>query len=342
MPEMPILIKESFAPLIRFTNKGLYCPRAGVYIDPTRRVKTAIITHGHSDHAKAGHSHYLCHKSSVPILKIRLGNKISIQGVNYAETINCNGVKISLHPAGHILGSSQIRLEFRDQIWIITGDYKLENDGISGEFESQRCTHMISECTFGLPLFQWEKQENIFHNMNNWLEQNRRNHRLSLLSAYSLGKVQRILAGIVPDIVEIYAHPAILDMNKAYQAEGVKLPNCRSLNDLKLNQLRGSALILASPAQFYKIIKPLNLEVSLAQASGWLSLQRFRKFGNLDKSFVLSDHCDWNDLNEAIQMSGAHSVYPTHGYTDSFSYWLKSKGIHSTPIGNPGEREEDY
>nr|MDQ6901807.1 DNA ligase-associated DEXH box helicase [Bacteroidota bacterium] len=192
------------ANLISFTDKGLYCQKGDFYIDPWKPVDRAIITHGHSDHAFFGHKYYLCHTYTKPILQLRLGEN-NYQTIDWNKTIYVNGVKISLHPAGHIIGSSQVRIEIDDEVWVVSGDYKTEDDGISGKFEPIRCNAFITESTFGLPIYKWKPQEEIYNNVITWINRNKENGKTSVILAYSLGKAQRVLQAIKETTQTIFA-----------------------------------------------------------------------------------------------------------------------------------------
>jgi putative mRNA 3-end processing factor len=168
--------------LLTFDGKGIYCPKADIHIDPWKKVPRALITHGHSDHARWGMGAYLCTHESVPILNHRLGSNNKIQGINFGESLSINGVKFSFHPAGHVIGSAQIRVEYKDEIWVVSGDYKLANDGISKAYEPVKCHTFITESTFGLPVYKWENQDDIFHKMNQWWRKNKADGRVSVIT----------------------------------------------------------------------------------------------------------------------------------------------------------------
>ena len=206
--------------LIEFTEAGLYCPMGKFYIDPWKPVDRAVISHGHSDHASFGNKHYLCHHHTKPIIEYRLGD-IRCQAVEWNETIDINGVKVSLFPAGHVIGSSQIRIEYNGEVWVFSGDYKLEDDGISGAYESIKCHTFITESTFGLPIYQWQPQATIYEEMRNWVFDNKRENRASVFIAYSLGKAQRVLDALKEVGEVIYAHGAIHNMQSHLVANGL-------------------------------------------------------------------------------------------------------------------------
>ena len=203
--------------------EGLYCPPGDFYIDPWRPVARAVITHGHGDHARYGSETYLCHDDSVPILRRRLGD-IVVRGAAYGETVDVNGVKLSLHPAGHILGSAQVRVEHRGEVWVASGDYKTEPDGTCLPFEPIRCHAFITESTFGLPIYRWRPQAEIAQEINAWWRANAQAGRASVVFAYSLGKAQRVLALLDPAIGPILGHGSVEPMNAIYRERGVLLP----------------------------------------------------------------------------------------------------------------------
>src|SRR4030095_2600804 len=209
--------------LIEFTDKGLCCPQGKFYIDPWKPVEKAIITHAHSDYANFGHKYYLCHTYTKPLLEARLGNGY-YETIEWNEPTYINGVKVSLHAAGHIIGSSQIRIEYNDEVWVVSGDYKTENDGISGVFEPVKCNVFISESTFGLPIYKWKPQQEIFQNIREWIIANEESGKTSVLIAYSLGKAQRVMQCIKDMDVKIFLHGAIWNVHQTLFQAGYNLP----------------------------------------------------------------------------------------------------------------------
>ncbi len=318
--------------LIEFTTKGLYCRQADIYIDPWKKVNYAMITHGHSDHARWGHKHYLCVHSSVPILKHRLGAEMNIQGINYDETITINGVKFSFHPAGHITGSAMIRAAYKGEVWVISGDYKIENDGLAEAFEPVKCQHFITECTFGLPVYSWSPQREVIDDINRWWNGNVQNKRPSLITAYSLGKAQRILSSVDTSIGPIYTHGAIDQMNKVYKRMGISLPETTHLKNSFDQKELSKSLIIAPPSTVDSSWGKKIKNPSLGIASGWMTIRGNRRRRGGDRGFVLSDHCDWKGLLTAIKESGAQYIYPTHGNTDTFSQYLNEVGYIARPV----------
>ena len=312
------------APLLVFNDKGIYCEKAKVYLDPWKPVDHAIISHGHADHSRWGHKKYITHHSNVPIIKYRLG-EIVVTGKEWNETFAINGVKFSLHPAGHIIGSSQIRVEYKGEVWVFTGDYKMEDDGVAVPYESVKCHSFITECTFGLPAFKWTPQDQVMTNVNKWWQQNREDGRTSILFGYSLGKAQRLLKYLDPSIGKIYTHGAIENMTEVLRPQ-LSLPETiRITRDTKKEELKGSIVLAPPSAHGTPWIRKMVPFVT-ASASGWMTFRGARRRRAIDKGFVLSDHCDWQGLLKAIEGTGCEKVICTHGYTEIFSRFLREKG----------------
>jgi putative mRNA 3-end processing factor len=324
--------------LLEFNDRGIYCAQADVYIDPWKPVKRALITHGHSDHARWGHDHYLCTRSAKPVIRLRLG-PIQVETMDFGETKSINGVKFSFHPAGHIIGSAQIRVEYQGEVWVASGDYKLENDGLSEPFEPVRCHTFITESTFGLPVYKWRPQAEIFAEINAWWLQNRAEGKVSVLAGYALGKAQRLMSGLDTSIGTIFTHGAVENVNEVLRAQGIKLPAAQRLTQAtKKNEYPGS-IIIAPPSAIGSPWVSRFSPSSLGLASGWMSLRGARRRRNADRGFVLSDHADWDELNTAIAATGATRVIVTHGYTDVFSRWLQEKGLESFGVKTAFEGE---
>ncbi len=328
-------------PLLTFTDKGIYCPKAGVYIDPWKPVEKALITHGHADHARRGHKSYLCSESAAPVIRVRLGPKIKLETIPYHNQININGVSFSFHPAGHIIGSAQIRVAWKDQIWVASGDYKTENDGISETFEPVPCSHFITESTFGLPVYRWQPQTVVFDEINKWWRHNQSQGKVSLITAYSLGKAQRILANIDNGIGRVFTHGAVEALNEVIRAQGFNLPETTLVDkEVKRSDLEGG-LVIAPPAAIgTSWVKKLN-PYSHGIASGWMTLRGARRRMAADRGFVLSDHADWEGLQQAIEATGAENIYVTHGYKSQFSNWLKEQGYHASTVETMYEGEQE-
>jgi putative mRNA 3-end processing factor len=312
--------------LLQFTERGIWCPKADIYIDPWRPVKRAMITHGHSDHSRYGHDSYLCTTTAAPAIKYRLGD-INLQTVAFGQRSVINGVEFSFHPAGHILGSAQIRVAHKGEVWVASGDYKLEDDGLAEAFEPISCHTFISESTFGLPIFDWKPQEEVFTDINEWWQANAAEGKVSLITAYSLGKAQRILQGLETSIGKIYTHGAVENINEVMRKQGGNLPpTTRVTPEINPKEYPGH-IVIAPPSalnsSWIKKFKPL----STAVASGWMALRGARRRRSVERGFVLSDHVDWKDLNRAVRATGAERVIVTHGYTNIYTKYLNEKGI---------------
>lgn len=312
--------------LLEFTKKGIYCPQADIFIDPWSSVERAVITHAHSDHARFGSKYYLAHKKSVPIMKYRLGKDINVEGIEYGVKTEINDVKISLHPAGHIPGSAQIRLEYKGEVAVVSGDYKLESDGLTEAFEPVRCNTFVTESTFGLPIYKWKSQLEIFNDINNWWRRNKENGKASVICGYSLGKAQRILFNVDRTIGKIFGHGAVTMVNELMINDGMNLPSIERVTSALSKRDFAGSLIIAPPSaignSWLKKFEPY----SLGNASGWMNVRGAKRRQALDIGFALSDHADWDGLNKAVKETGAEKIYATHGYTSVFVKWLRENG----------------
>ncbi len=334
-------------PLLQFTGKSIYCARADVHIDPWIPVDRAIITHAHSDHARWGSKHYLSHKDSEAVLRLRLGQDIALQTVEYGDKFVINGVTFSLYPAGHIIGSAQIRVEYMGEVWVASGDYKLEDDGFAAPFEPVKCNVFITESTFGLPIYKWQPQQEIFSEIDQWYTQNKQNGKTSILMGYSLGKMQRIMKGIEWPDEPVYAHGAIYILNEALRGAGYNLPELTLVTKDTDRKLLDGALVLAPPSvDSSPWIRKFN-PYAVGYCSGWMALRGAKNRRAVDQGFILSDHVDWPDLNTAVIETGAEKVYVTHGYTSIFSRWLNENGIEAGEVTTmyggeeEGEKEDE-
>jgi putative mRNA 3-end processing factor len=325
--------------LLVHTGLGLYCPKADVYLDPWKPVKKAILSHGHADHARWGSSSYLCTPTAAPVIKYRLGD-INLETLPFGEEKLINGVSFSFHPAGHILGSAQIKVSYKGEIVVFSGDYKTANDGFSEAFEPVKCHTFITESTFGLPVYHWQDQKWVFNEMEEWCKNNRNNGQLSILYGYSLGKAQRILQGLPESVGPIFTHSTIEAVLNVMRNQGVSLKNTIPVNEHITRADLLSGVIIAPPAvqnsNWLKKFEPIRNGV----VSGWMALRGARRRRNADKGFVLSDHADWEGLNEAISLTGAENIFVTHGYTDILSKWLIDKGLNAYPLETNFEGDE--
>jgi len=309
--------------MIQFRPEGIYCSQADVYIDPWKPVEKAIITHAHGDHARSGNQHYLCHPLSKEILRLRLGLDIDVQTLEYGEVVSINGVQISLHPAGHILGSAQVRLEYKGEVWVISGDYKLLNDGVSTPFEPLKCHHFITESTFGLPVYDFHPFDEIYTAINTWWQQNTNEGFQSIIIGYALGKAQNILHHLDPAIGKIFLHGAVANINDAFHLSGLNfqgervMPAATGKASWKGAAIVAPMSVLGSP--WLRKFHPYRIAV----CSGWMALRGARRRYGVDQGFVLSDHADFKQLNAAVLGTGAENIYVTHGYQSIYSKWLR-------------------
>lgn len=313
------------ADVLTFTPAGIFCAAGGFCIDPGRPVDLAVITHAHADHARPGMGAYLATPLTAPVLRHRLGD-VRIEVMGYCERRRIGDATVSFHPAGHVPGSAQVRVEVGGQVWVVSGDYKLVADGLSTPFEPVACHAFISECTFGLPVFRWPDPAGLAADINRWWAGNAAAGRVSLIGAYSLGKAQRVLAALDPGIGPILTHPAVEGVTAVLRGAGLVLPATQAVTpDLAIRDWPG-ALVVAPPQATADAWARRFGDAAVAVASGWMALRGLRRRRGADRGFVMSDHADWDGLNAAIAATGAERVYVTHGYTVPFRRWLQGQG----------------
>ena len=318
--------------LLTVTEAGLYCAAGDFFVDPWRRVPRAVITHAHADHARTGCGRYLCAAAGKPVLRTRMGSNAVIDTVRYGEPTTINGVRVSLHPAGHVLGSAQVRLEHRDRVWVVSGDYKLQADPTCAAFESVPCHVFVTESTFGLPVYRWPEPSAIATELNAWWRANRDAGRTSVVLAYALGKAQRIAALVDPEIGPIVGHGAVMKLVEAYRASGVRLPSIDRVPPRARRVGGGRALVIAPPSVLGTPWLKLFGEASLAVCSGWMTVRGVRRRRNVEKGFVVSDHADFPGLLSAIDASRAERVLVTHGFADVLARYLRERGRDAQPL----------
>lgn len=311
------------------TKKGLYCPRANFYIDPSGAVENAVITHAHSDHARKGSKQYYCTRSGTELLRCRLNKAISVLSFNYGEVFYIGDVQISFHPAGHILGSSQVRLEYDGEVWVASGDYKREADPTCEAFESVACDVFITEATFGTPAYCWPKDTNVGKDIFEWWQSNSQKGINSVLFAYSLGKTQRVL-GVLAGYGggKIYCSSAATPLNECYLDQGVTLAPTICLSKVSpQTKLRGELFIV--PQSFLKSPQAelLGEDYETAFASGWMA----RDTRSYDRGFLMSDHADWNDLLLTIKECKAKKIFVQHRGKGALVKHLRSLGLRAFP-----------
>ncbi|WP_108837398.1 ligase-associated DNA damage response exonuclease [Tateyamaria sp. Alg231-49] len=327
---------------LTFTPSGIYCPAGDFYIDPWRPVARALITHGHADHARSGMGAYLATDIAAPVMRHRLG-EIPLETISYGETRQIGGATVSFHPAGHVPGSAQIRVEVAGEVWVASGDYKVVDDGLSTPFEPVQCHHFITESTFGLPVFRWQDQRNIAADINDWWSSCATAGKTAFLGCYALGKAQRLLTLLNPDIGPILTHTAIENTNSVMRAQGITLPHTTQAGPDIVPKDHPGALVLAPPSALDSAWARKFGQRETGFASGWMALRGIRRRRSGDRGFVISDHADWTGLLDAIKQTGAENIYVTHGYTDIFARYLTEVGFNAQVVATQfgGDEAED-
>ncbi len=316
---------------IKFTKKGIYCIPGKFYLDPWYPVDYAIISHGHADHSRWGNKYYLCHQDSKNILLHRLGKDISIETLNFNEIKTINGVKVSFFPAGHIIGSVQIKLEYKGKVVVFSGDYKTNPDFITTPFEPVKCHEFITESTFGLPIYSWKTEAELQSQLQQWIVNNQRQNKTSVFFGYSLGKAQRIMS-LVDGIDEVCVHSAINNLNQAISKSGIVLPKSKLItSDFNKKDIQNKIVILPPALLGSKLLKKIP-NAATAICSGWMQIRGNRRWKGVDAGFAVSDHADWNGLLSAVKATKAEKVYVTHGSQAVFSKYLNEIGIESQEV----------
>jgi putative mRNA 3-end processing factor len=327
-------------PLVVHRPEGLYCEAGGFYIDPWRPVDNAVITHAHADHARTGSTRYIASAAGEGVLRSRLGS-IDLHTLPYGERLQVNDVSLSLHPAGHVLGSAQVRIEHKGEVWVVSGDYKVEPDVTCAAFEPVKCHTFITESTFGLPVYHWVSSTALFADINQWWASNAAINRASVLFCYSFGKAQRLLAGVDNSIGPIVTHGAVEPLNRAYREAGIALPETKLVSEVADKGDFSKALVLAPPSAAGSPWMKRFGDYSDAFASGWMLLRGARRRRAVDRGFVMSDHADWSGLNVAIKASQASTVYVTHGYVPVMVRWLQEQGLEALSFETKFGEDED-
>jgi putative mRNA 3-end processing factor len=327
--------------LLTLTSRGLYCETGDFYIDPWEPVDRAVITHAHGDHASWGSRAYLTSSAGVGLLRARLEPGATIRGVEYGQSLALNGALVSLHPAGHILGSSQVRIEHGGEVWVVSGDYKTDPDPTCTPFEPVPCHVFVTESTFGLPIYRWPPQRDVFEEINAWWRSNAEAGKTTLLFGYTLGKAQRLLAGLDASIGPILTHGAVERMTRAYRDAGIALPVTRYAGTATDRADSTGALVIAPPYAGGSLWVRRFGNHSTGFASGWMLVRGARRRQSLDRGFPLSDHVDWPSLLAAVEATGAQEIWVTHGFTAPVVRWLQEKGLNARAIQTRFEGERD-
>ena len=329
--------------LLTLTEAGLYCALGGFHVDPWRPVSRALITHAHGDHAHGGSDAYLVSEPALPLMTLRLPGE-RLETVAYGERRRIGEVDVSFHPAGHVLGSAQIRIAHHDRVWVISGDYKVAADPTCAAFEPLRCQVFVTESTFGLPIYRWDPPQRTIEAMLSWWRDNRSDGVTSVLFAYALGKAQRVLAELARCCGDawpgpVYCHGAVQRMNEAYRAAGVALPETLPVAEAPAHTRWSDALVIAPTSARGSPWMRRFAPFSAAFASGWMAIRGTRRRANYDRGFALSDHADWPGLNMAIEHADPEQVWVTHGYRDELVRWLVERGRDARAIATRFEGE---
>jgi putative mRNA 3-end processing factor len=314
--------------LIEPTGAGLYCAAGGFHIDPWHAVDRAVVTHAHGDHLRPGSRAYLCAEPSSRMVRHRLGSGPAVSSVAYGEVVDMDGVRVSLHPSGHILGAAQVRVQHRGEVWVASGDYKRLPDPTCAPFEPLPCHAFITEATFALPVFRWDPPEQTIGEICAWWDEMRTAGRAAVLFAYALGKSQRVLSELTRYANRpVYVHGALLDLIDIYRAAGVAMVETLSATEQAHGRSFAGELIVAPLSARGSLWMRRFAGHAAAFASGWMRIRGARRRRAYDRGFALSDHADWNGLLETISETRAERVFVTHGYTHQLARFLVARGI---------------
>lgn len=328
-------------PLLTVNDRGLYCEAGDFYIDPWRAVPKAIITHAHGDHARRGMGSYLTANEGLHVLRTRMGEDALIETVGYGAEFSMGPVKVSLHPAGHILGSSQVRVEHKGEVWVVSGDYKVFPDRTCTPFEPVRCHTFVTESTFGMPIYRWPDPAVVASEINTWWRENQAAGRTSVLLGYALGKAQRLISLLDPSIGPIYTHGAVEKLTADYRQSGIELPATEQVVGHPKGVEWSRGIVIAPPSVQGTVWLRKFGDVSMAFASGWMTIRGTRRRQAMDRGFVVSDHVDWPELLWAIQETGCERVLATHGSVAILVRWLREQGLQADALQTQFAGEED-
>ena len=326
------------AAVLTTTDRGIYCPAGDFFIDPWRPVDRAVITHAHADHARAGHDRYLATPRTALVMRHRLG-EIAVETMSFGEHRRIGDAAVSFHPAGHVPGSGQVRVEVGGEVWVVSGDYKTAPDRLSEPFEPVRAHAFVTECTFGLPVFRWREETDLAAEINRWWVAAAAAGRPAMLGAYALGKAQRLLTMLDTSIGPILTHGAIENTNDVLRAAGLSLPETVRVTPETKAKDHPGAVVLAPPSALGSTWAGRFSGATKAFASGWMAIRGIRRRRAADRGFVISDHADWAGLNTAIRETGAERIFVTHGYTSQFRRWLEAQGYDARIIETEFEGE---
>ena len=328
--------------MIERTESGLYCRAADAWVDPWKPVPRALITHAHADHARPGCGEYWAIDSSEAVLRQRLGQSINLHSVQYGEEFWLGQCKVSFPSAGHVLGSAQIRLESDGNVWVVSGDYKRDHDPSCAPFETVACDVLITEATFGLPIYRWSSGAEVAKSIRDWWQADR--SRPTLLFCYAFGKAQRLLAELKAIGVEeeVLLHGAVETITRHYREAQVPMTPSRPVSDYPRNDSLNGRLVLAPPSAHRSSWMRRFKAPQTGFASGWMAVRGARQRRGYERGFVLSDHADWPGLIQTVRESGAKQVYVTHGQSDVLARYLREcEGIAAEPLETLFKGEQD-
>ncbi|MGH9371921.1 MAG: ligase-associated DNA damage response exonuclease [Vicinamibacterales bacterium] len=327
------------------TADGLFCPAGNFYIDPWNPVARAVITHAHGDHARPGSATYLCAQPGAGLLRRRFGRDVNVETLPYGQAQRIGDVTVSFHPAGHVLGSAQIRLQPHDRgadggVWVVAGDYKRAADPTCAPFEPLACEVFVTESTFGLPIYRWDSIDSVILDILGWWNANAAERKSSVLFCYTIGKAQRLLAELARHTDrQIFAHGMMLPMIEAYRDEGIVLLPVESATEQPRGTSFAGELVLAPlPARGTPWMRRLGAH-SDAFASGLMRVRGVRRQRAFDRGFVLSDHADWPALLQTIEDTGARRVLATHGHAEALARYVSEQGREADVIRTAWEGE---
>lgn len=319
-------------PLIVAGNQGLFCPAGDFWIDPWRPVARAVITHAHADHLRPGCDSYLVARPGLGLARARLPEGAHVEAIDYGEPLHIGGVKVSFHPAGHVLGSAQIRVEHRGEVWVVSGDYKLDADPTCSAFEPVRCHTFISECTFGLPVYRWPSMDAVIATLQSLRQKAAAEGNALLLGAYALGKSQRVLAMLGNAAGPVALHGAVERITTVYRGCGVVLPPTQAVAELPRKHDWAGTLVIAPPSALNGSWARRFGNAPRVLASGWMTVRGARRRRGVDAGLVVSDHADWPSLLRAIEATGAQHVLLTHGQTAPLVRTLQQRGVDAATL----------
>ena len=317
--------------LLIMTRRGLYCPHGDFHIDPNGPVERALITHAHADHARWGAGEYWALHDSIPVMQKRLGEKIVVKGVDHGESMALGDARVSFHPAGHIRGSAQIRIQAGSQIWVATGDFKREPDPTCEPFEVVPCDVLVTEATFAMPVYRWQPTHIVIDEIHDWWQGNATQGRTSVLFCYALGKAQRIMAELLRHTDQtLWLHGATRPLTDIYRRQGVALPPTRPVSEAEKGYDFAGDLVLAPPSAAGTRWMRRFTDPSTGFTSGWMRIRGNRRRRGYDRGFILSDHADWPGLLRTVRDSGAERVIAMHGRIDALVQYLNEQGLDAT------------